>query len=300
MNTILAEVLPIFMMFGVGSLLRHLKVLHPSHGQIFIKIIFNLALPALIIHSFSKVTLQPEFFFLPGLAALMHLSAFVVASITGKIYRLPPSKLGVYLIGSMIMNIGFVIPFIVAGYGNEGMARLALIDFGNAIMTFSLAYYLACKHGTKGSGGLMLNKFIKAAPVWGIVIGITLNITGIRLPLFILNFAEQAGNLTIPLLLLSLGLFFNPRFENMRYIISIIFIRALTGLGVAIAGIYAFNINGIMREILLIASLAPVGFNTITFAAMEKLDERFAATLVSFGIIVGIILMPLLLLVFKI
>ncbi len=49
--------------------------------------------------------------------------------------------------------------------------------------------------------------------------------------------------------------------------------------------IRCFNLEGLNAQIVLLASIAPIGFNSITFAELENLDSEFAARQVSAAII---------------
>jgi predicted permease len=44
----------------------------------------------------------------------------------------------------------------------------------------------------------------------------------------------------------------------------------------------------------LILSASPVGFNAVTFSSLEKLDDEFAASIVSMGLITGLIFISML------
>lgn len=72
-------------------------------------------------------------------------------------------------------------------------------------------------------------------------------------------------------------------------------------LGLALGFIFVtiFNLEGINKIIILIASASPVGYNTLTFASLEKLDKEFASSVISYSILTGIILTPLLLFLFS-
>jgi len=295
MNPVLTEILPIFILIGIGILLRQFRVLNQSHGHSLLRLLFYIALPGLVLHSFTTTSLNPTFFFLPVLAVLIHLSALLLAWIAGRFYKLSRENFGVFLIGSMIMNTGFVLPFAMAGYGNEGVARVVMVDFGNVTVTFTFAYYLASRYGAKSTHGLMLNKLFRSPPVWAILSGILLNLTDAYIPDFLALVFRQTGNLAVPILLISLGLFFNAQFKKLRYAFSIILIRAISGLSIAFAGILLFDITGITRDVLLMVSLSPVGLNTITIASLEELNSEFAAALVSTTILAGLIIMPLML-----
>jgi hypothetical protein len=51
------------------------------------------------------------------------------------------------------------------------------------------------------------------------------------------------------------------------------------------------------RAIALILAGAPFGFNTLTFSNMENLDTKFAASLISTGIMLGLIITPFLIMI---
>jgi len=46
----------------------------------------------------------------------------------------------------------------------------------------------------------------------------------------------------------------------------------------------------------MIGAAAPVGYTTLTYSFLENLDMEFAASLISFSIIMGMIFVPLLIL----
>jgi predicted permease len=55
-----------------------------------------------------------------------------------------------------------------------------------------------------------------------------------------------------------------------------------------------FDLEGLSKAVVLLGAAAPVGYNTLTFSSMENLDKEFAANLVSFSILTGIIFIPIL------
>ena len=49
--------------------------------------------------------------------------------------------------------------------------------------------------------------------------------------------------------------------------------------------------NGIDRAVVMLLGLAPVGFNAVTFAALEQLDADFAAEALSLSLLVSMVLL---------
>lgn len=295
MNEILLKIIPIILIFILGYILKGIKLFKKEDGTLFLKVVFYIAQPALIILSITNIKLVLDFIYLPLIAVLVIIITFILSFFIGKLLQLKQTTLGVFLIGSMIMNIGFTLPFIIAAYGEEGIARISLFDFGNALLVFTFVYYFACKYGSneKNSAG-MVKKFILSPPIWALIIAIILNLTSLQLPNSINNFLQIIANLTIPLIMLSLGIYFTPKLINPIPLSLVIIIRMFFGLLLGFFFVKLFNLDGLTRLIVLIGSAAPVGYNTLTFSSLENLDTEFAASLVSIAILIGIIFLPIL------
>lgn len=295
MESLAYKLLPVIIIFALGFLLKILNVLKTEHGDVFMKVVFYLSLPSLVILSLTRIELTRELAWLPLISFSVIMIMWLASYFSGKILKLERSSHGVLLVGTMIMNIGFALPFVIAAYGDEGLAILSIFDFSNAVLAFTLVYYLACRYGEHGdSPKLLIKKFIISPPVWALIAGILLNVSGTAIPAVPANLLQILGDLTIPLIMLTLGIFFNVRLIKPIPVFVGIFIRMGLGLFVGIVFCYLLDLDGLIRVIVLIGSSAPIGFNSIIFASMEKLDKEYAASMVSFGIICGIILIPLL------
>ena len=54
------------------------------------------------------------------------------------------------------------------------------------------------------------------------------------------------------------------------------------------------GLEGIDRTVLIACAAAPMGYNTLTYASLEELDKDFAASMVSFSVLLGLIATPIL------
>ncbi len=295
MNEIIIKIIPVVFIFVLGYFLKKINLLKKEDGDLFLKIVFYISLPALIILSITNITLSLDFIYLPVIAALIIFITYFIAYFIGRLLHLQKTSLGVFLVGSMIMNIGFALPFIIAAYGEEGLARIVLFDFGNGFLVFTFIYYIAYKYGSsKKTSKTMIKKFISSIPIWALIIAIILNLTNLQIPTVANNLFQIIGNMTIPLIMLSLGIYFSPKVVKIFPLISAIVIRMLFGLLLGFFFVELLNLEGLTRLIILIGSAAPVGYNTLTFSSLENLDKEFAASLVSFSILIGIVFIPIL------
>jgi len=294
MESLAYNLVPVILIFVLGFILKLFGVLKQEHGDVFMRVVFYLALPALVTLSLTRIELTKELVWLPLISFSIIMFMMLASYISGRIMKLDRPTMGVLLVGTMIMNIGFALPFVIAAYGDEGLVLLSIFDFSNAVLAFTLVYYIACRYGQPGnSSKLLLKKFLASPPIWALIAGIILNLTKTEIPPVPANLLQILGDLTIPLIMITLGVFFNVKLIKPIPVFVGITIRMLLGFAIGLAFCYLLNLDGLIRTIVLIGASAPVGFNSIIFASMEKLDKEYAASMVSFAIILGMVSIPL-------
>jgi len=295
--SIILKIIPVVLIFLLGYALKRLKVLKKEDGDLFLIVVYHVALPALIIISIADTELRPEFIYLPVSAILVALATLLISFWMGKVLRLPQATFGTFVIGSMIMNIGFTLPFFITAYGKQGLARITMFDFGNMAIIFTFIYWLACRYGAGDiDKKVMVKKLLLVPPMWALVVAVALNLMKVPIPFFVNDFLQMVGWMMTPLVMLSLGLYFSPRMVRMGPVLSATFIRMILGFAFGSLLANLFGLEGLNKSIVMIGSAAPVGYTTLTFSYLEKLDKEFAASLISFSIIMGLIFIPLLLL----
>lgn len=291
MQEILLNIIPVILIFILGYFFKRINLLTKNDADLFLKMVFYISLPCLIILSVTNIKLSFDFIYLPAIAMLLILITFIISFFTGKFLRLPDTSFGVFLLGSMIINVGFVLPFVTAVYGEDGVARLSLFDFGNGLLVFTFVYYFACKYGSnKKDSFSMAKKFILSPPLWALIISIALNLSKTPIPFVLNDFFKSLSYLTTPFIMLSLGIYFNISRLKISAVFTAIFIRMFVGLSLGLFFVKLFDLSGLTRLIVLIGSSAPAGYNTLTFSSLENLDKEFAANIVSFSILIGFFL----------
>jgi len=300
MPEFLRDILPLILLFVSGLILQFTRVLQRDDGKVFLKLVFYITLPALILTSITHVELNVKIAILPFISAVVIVINFIVASGWTRLLKLDRKLMGTFLVGTMVLNIGFTLPFVMSFLGQEGIALIMIMDTGNGLMVMTFVYYQACKYGSKTTGNkYILHRFFQAPPFWAIIIGIVLNLTGIVLPDVPSKFLKITGDLTIPLLLLIMGVFFNPRLVRIPALVSVLVIRMGLGLLIGLLISWVLNIEGIMRTIILVGTSAPVGFNTLVFSSIEELDTEFASSVLSYSLLIALIYIPTIILLFQ-
>jgi hypothetical protein len=287
---------PTFATFALGLLLKKTGVIDQPSVTFLLKLIYSLCLPALVLSTLPYVELNRDILFLPLASSTIILITLAVSYMAGKLLSLPRPTFGVLLIGTTIMNLGVVMPFIKSFYGDDGLALLFVFDFPNGLSAYTLAYVIAGRYG-ESQGRAVISRFFVSPPVWALAAGLVMNILSLGFDPVSINVIHSVGELTIPLLLLALGASVSFSKTGTLKLAAGITLRMLLGLCLGFLLASAFHLGGISRAIVIICSSAPAGFNTLTYASLEKLDLDYAASLVTATMISGMLLIPVLLFV---
>ncbi|MFX0206892.1 MAG: AEC family transporter [Candidatus Hodarchaeota archaeon] len=297
MSEIVIIIFPIVCMFVIGVILRRINLFNQDDANLLIKLVFYVSLPALILKTIPNVSITLNFIILPLIAVFTIILMFIISNLVLNLLDLEKKTAGVFLIGTMILNLGFNVPFVLAAYGDEGFARASFLDIGNILLTLSLTYYLAQRYGSSSEIPLPLfnKKLLTSPPLIALIIAVSFNLTQITFDPIIMDVLEPLSALLTPLLMISIGIYFNPTSQKLLPALGVIFIRMGIGLTVGLFSVFFLELDDLSNKIVIISTAAPVGFNTLTFASLEDLDREFAANVLSISIPIGICIIILLL-----
>lgn len=284
----IAGLLPFALAFGLGWWLRRRDWAGANHADGLLRIVVRFGLPALIFAAVSVLPLTSELLLLPLigglLVALMWPCSWLAASAMG----LPRPSRGVLVTGPMVMNLAFLYPLVAAWGGERAVARLALIDFGNGLLTFTLVYGLAAWYGERDARiGAALGSVVRFPPFWALCLGLLINLLDWPLPEILVTGLARLGTVLVWLVPLALGIYFHPRAAHDSVVAVGIGLRVGVGALLGLACLWWFPVDELSRTLVMAAAMAPVGFNTLVFAARAGLQRELAASLASLSMLPG-------------
>lgn len=296
MSVLALKISPVIIAFVVGLALQRMQYLDRRHGAKLLRIVVNVALPVLILASFSRMQLDIQMSFLPLAAILILVLTWPVTVLVGKWLQLPRPTLGSFVIAPMMMNLGFVYPFVLAAWGSEGFAILALFDFGNCLVIMTLVYALSCWYGAEQTHPLhVVREIITFPPFIALFVAVLVNLGGVPVPVVLSDGLHTIGAILILLVPLALGIYFNPRVAALPPLVAALVIRIGLGLLLGWLCVELLDLEGMSRAVVLLGAAAPVGFNSLVFAAQHHLDETFTAAMASLSLMLGLVYLPLML-----
>lgn len=295
MQGLILNFLSLIVVFLIGYGLRRIGVLHQKDGNTILRLIFYIGAPALIITTVPTIPLSTDtlwFAVVPLIVSVIMLLSVLLLR-RRFLKRIPRKTFGALLAGVMIINTGILIPIIEVFYGVEGLGRLMIVDTMNGVVTFSLIYTaMLLFSGKKPSYRAITEKILAAPAVWALLIALLFSFTNTVLPRVIEIPLEFAAGLVGPLILLALGTKFSLTLRYKLLTAAGLAVRFLMGGLAGLLVVVIAGLSGLDAHIVILAAMAPVGFNAIVFSEKEKFQTDYAASLVSVGIIVAAILIP--------
>lgn len=279
--------------FALGIALKSLKLLSKEDAPVLLRFVLSVCLPPVMILAIYRAPLSLDMLLVPLSAMLVVVILYFIGSFVGGKLNMPRKTFGSFLIGIMIMNTAFALPYFKA-IGSEELARASLFDIGNSILIFTFSYYNAIKYSGKASGGIQWKKFLSLPPLWGMAIAFGIKVLSLKIPDTLLSFLEVLGQPVGVLMMVALGLAFSPRRQDFGKAFVAVFIRMGLGFAAGLGLAYLFGLQGIARTVVITGSALPVGFNTLILAQREGLDSGFAATMVSISTLIALFTTPLL------
>ena len=295
MQNILVQLLPIFAYFGLGMLIKRTGVAERAHGDFLLRFVFFVTLPLLILTSVPNLSFTASKLLLPLINVAVNLICMGLAWLAIRARHYDRKTAGTLLVNTGILNNSFMFPFILAVYGQAGFADAILFDFGNALLMATFVYAQAFKFGGEPGGGwTMLIRIMKSPLVWSLFLAIARALSETAGPAPLLNVITPLGQMTGPLILIALGIFFSLKIANLPRALLIAGIRLGGGLAAGLVLATLFGLEGTTYAVIVLCCAAPIGFNALTYSSLAKLDAELSASAVSISILAGLLYIPLL------
>ncbi len=296
MTNLLFQLLPIFLYFGLGALLKRCALADKTHGDFLLRFVFFVTLPLLILTSIPSVTLSVDTILLPFINVLVNAAALAVMFVLTRSSWTDNRQRGTALVNAGIQNNSFMFPFVIAVFGQTGFANAVLLDLGNALWMASVMYLVAYYYGGEQHDPFtMLKRIAKSPLIWSLIVSLTLAATHSAVPPAVAAIINPLAQMTSPLILVALGLFFSLTLTNLRLTLQIVGVRM--GVGLAAGSLLAWLLvaDPHTRAAIIACSAGPIGFSALTYSSLAKLDTSLSASAVSISILTGLIGIPVLL-----
>ncbi|MEQ8345594.1 MAG: AEC family transporter [Sneathiellaceae bacterium] len=192
-------------------------------------------------------------------------------------------------------------PVLFPNAGNLGLP-LALFAFGDEALGLAVAYFAVTsmlQHtlGQRIAAGRGRGWRVLLTPmVIAIAAAVLVKALDLHVPAFLANTIGLVGELTIPLMLLALGVSLGSlAVTRLRTSLILALLRLAMGFGAGILVAWALGLDGTARSVLILLSTMPVAVFTYLFAARYGRDSDVVAGAVVLSTLVSFATLPALL-----
>jgi predicted permease len=284
--------------FLIGALLRTSSLLTKTHANRLARFVFYVSLPATIMISLDRISLTAATWKLPAAACLVTLPIILISWGIARLLDLPrPTQGGFLLATGLINSLYFSYPVILATFGEAGLGHAVLFDLGQTILTLTVLYGLALRHGASSFAARPFAvRFMSAPPLWGLCGILALKAGGLSLPGWLHETLMPIHLTTTPLasLVLGLSINFTTVERNLPLAILGVIIRMGGGLLFGFLAAWLLHLEGLQRTVAILVAAMPSAVNAVIYAAEAKLDEDIVTSVVAISILLGITLLPFL------
>lgn len=253
---------PIFAMMALGFWLRRVDFINDNFIEVSSKLVFNVALPALLFISVSKTNFSESAnLAVVGFGLVATLVLYVVLELLARVLIAKREDRGVVVQGGFRSNMGIIgLAYCVNAFGEAGLVAASLYLALVTILFNILAVITLNRSLNRAEGIAATVKGIVRNPlIIGIVLALPFSLSTLQLPPIILHTGEYFAQMTLPLALLCTGASLNLR--ALRADFSSAMVSALCKLLlvplVFIAVAIALGFRGVDLGVLALMSSAP-------------------------------------------
>ncbi len=204
------------------------------------------------------------------------------------ILRPPQFNHRAFLVSAMFRNIGNIgIPLAILAYGTENLSDIIILFVIANSLHFSLGLFLL---SSKSQRGLWL----RSPNIWAAFLGISLAHYSQLLPNFVLTTTELLGQITIPMMLFSLGIRLSQ--DSIKHIsfafkINLLYLLA-GGLAVLII-IWLLPLTSEWQRLLVLTAFLPPAVLNFMLCEHYQVSPQQVASVVLLGTLMSICVIPL-------
>lgn len=285
---LLLIVLPAFLIFGtgfIGQKLLNLDIKSVSTMSLY------LMMPFLTFDTFYTNDLNMEYFYMFILSVLLTLVLIVITIIGGKIVKADKTNMSALMLGTVFPNSGnYGAPVALFAYGMGAFHYAIIIMVIHGLIQNTIGIFIASYGSEKSTTAKeALINVAKMPVLYGVILGILLQILHINLPPTIVDGINLLGTASIPTVMLILGMQLaeikRQKFEY-KYINTVTIIRMVISPLVAVVLVSFFPVNDLLKNVFILLAAMPVAVNTTLLAVQFNTKPN----LVSFTTLVTTIL----------
>lgn len=285
-QTVVPVLAPVLVSVSIGWVWA--RAGRPYDSALISQLVMGIGAPCLVVSTLGSVSLPQSDFWLVGKVYVLVLALTALAALL--LIRLTRRSLRVYFPALVFPNVGNMgLPLCMLAFGQAGLA-LALAWFMlNSVLHFSVGQTVVS--GQRAWVALVSNPIILS-----VFVAVAMVVGDWQLPVALQNSVELIGGLTIPLMLITLGV--SLARLGVRHVgDALLFAVARLVIGLLAGWLVCewLALEGVLRGVVLIQSSMPVAVFNYLFAERYQQGPERVAGMVVVSTLLSFLLLPWLL-----
>ncbi|MDT8399392.1 MAG: AEC family transporter [Pseudomonadales bacterium] len=286
MLEILSVISPVFICALIGF--GWMKQGHAFDTLFISRLVTNVGAPCLIFSTFMEIDLDLAAFSTMATAAFVSIVVFGLVGFG--VLKASGLSQQTFLPSQMFPNVGNMgLPLCLLAFGEEGLVLGLTYFMVSSVFGFTLGMAIS-------SGTLSFRELLKNPMFYAVLITLGFLFGGFEAPAWLYNTTKLLGGLTIPLMLIALGVSLAQfRVSSLGRSVALSVMRLLLGFGVAVLLADIMELDGVARGILIMQCSMPVAVFSYLFALRYKRQPEEVAGTVVISTLLSFLSLPLLL-----
>jgi malate permease and related proteins len=281
---------------AVGAALRASRLLHAEDARVLNAVIIYVGLPALIFQAVHPAQLSWLLAEVAAIAWAVALAGFALGWIAARLLKLPPPAAGALMLTAALGNTGYIgYPLALGMLGESGLVRAVFYDvFGTVGVLLTLGLALAARLGEAEERPRLIRELLTFPAV--LAVGAALLLRPVTVPIPVSEWLDALAKLVVPLIMISLGLSFQPRAvgAQLRPVAAAAAIKLVLLPLLALAvGTAVFKADADAVRLVVLQAGVPSMMLSLVFGARFRLDTELIASVLVVTTAVAIVTIPL-------
>lgn len=305
-NIIIQQISVLVLLALIGLIATKLNIIQREIKTGLTRIIFNITLPFLIITRISSLDINKDILISWGLIILITAFSILlflnIGRLTSRLLKLPPKRATVHILHSGFGNIVFLgFPILDAVYPNgEGLLYGIIYFLTQNTLTWTLGIFILTRE-KKQNKIHHLKKLLNPNTI-SFFVGLTMLLTGIKIPGFLFDSLQGLGQTTMYLAMLYIGALLADinlkSILNKRSTFVVSMNKLLIGPIILMSLIHLvllwipLDITQTALSVVILESAMPCGTMMVILARQYNKDDFYATQNLSISTLLSIITLP--------
>jgi hypothetical protein len=282
-----AIISPIFVSAALGFFWERLR--RPFDTTFVTALVTTVGTPCLVGATLTRVEIDPQALGTMAGAAILAFLGFVAIGVV--VLRGAGLPLHSYLPALIFPNAGNMgLPLNLFAFGETGLAFAIVFFTVFSVLQFTLGVGIA-------AGSFAPGRLLRLPLIYAVAASLVFMATGTPVPAWLSNTLDLLGGLTIPLMLVALGVSLaRLRVRNLGRSLVLSLVRLGIGVVTGLALAWALDLSGAARGVLILQCAMPVAVFNYLFAQLYHRQPEEVAGMVVISTAISFATLPLLLL----